>query len=184
MDTKRSDVKRSQRGMIASFVFLAVCVAPVSAADMMLIVPEVSGQSAFLPGGIDVTGYSHGVEVTAIPVGTGGGASKVSMKEFTVTKKVDRATPALYQKCCAGKHFANVNLYVRQMKGEQAADFYVITLSDALITSCKTSDSATGLGQETVTFQYSKISTSVTSGQDDKGQPLPPVTFSWDPTKV
>ena len=57
----------------------------------------------------------------------GAGAGKASFEPFKVTKNVDRATPYLFQTCCAGGHYPELTLWVRKTGSQQdsAGDWYL-----------------------------------------------------------
>ena len=48
---------------------------------------------------------------------SGAGAGKVTFNPFSITRKTDRASPMLFQMCCAGQHFKIVSLYLRRSGG-------------------------------------------------------------------
>jgi type VI secretion system secreted protein Hcp len=82
---------------------------------------------------IIVESMSWGANAPA--AGSGGGAGKVSFKEFTVTKRIDKASPQLFLKCATGRHIPKVTLSVTRMVKEVEVEYYQIILTDVLITS-------------------------------------------------
>ena len=64
--------------------------------------------------------------------GTGAGTGKVAVKNLTIQKCFDKATPNLMKYCCSGKHFGIARLTVRKA-GEKPLEFIQIELKDGLI---------------------------------------------------
>ncbi|MDE2581313.1 MAG: type VI secretion system tube protein Hcp [Rhodospirillales bacterium] len=48
---------------------------------------------------------------------SGAGAGKVTFNPYSITRKTDRASAALFTMCCAGQHFKQVSLYIRKAGG-------------------------------------------------------------------
>lgn len=65
----------------------------------------------------------------------GGGAGKVSFKEFTVTKRIDKASPQLFLACATGRHIPKATLSVCRTVNGKEVEYYQIILTDVLITS-------------------------------------------------
>lgn len=67
----------------------------------------------------EIDDFSFDIE-QALNIGSqssGIGAGKVTFNPFQVTRKTDRASPTLFQMCCAGHHFKTVSLYLRRAGG-------------------------------------------------------------------
>jgi type VI secretion system secreted protein Hcp len=56
---------------------------------------------------------------TSIGAGTGAGAGKVNLSNFTVTKRTDASSVPLFLACCKGDHFPNAEVTIRKAGGEQ-----------------------------------------------------------------
>ena len=56
---------------------------------------------------------------TSIGAGTGAGAGKVNLSNFTVTKRTDASSVPLFLACCKGNHFAGAEVTVRKAGGAQ-----------------------------------------------------------------
>lgn len=65
----------------------------------------------------------------------GGGAGKVSFKDFTITHRIDKASPKLFLACATGQHIPKVTLSVTRMVQDKEVEYYRIILTDVLITS-------------------------------------------------
>jgi len=70
--------------------------------------------------------------------GPGGGGGKVSGGDLSVTKKVDKATPALMRYCCNGKPIASGILTVREAGGDNPVEYLKIEMEQIIITSYQT----------------------------------------------
>lgn len=105
----------------------------------------------------EVEDYSVDVEQT-LNIGsqsTGAGAGKVSFNPFSITRKVDRASPILFQMACTGTPFQTVVLILCKSAGDKAATvvFQKLTLKLVAVKSVAWSydDEAP---KEVVTFEY------------------------------
>jgi type VI secretion system secreted protein Hcp len=120
------------------------------AVDMFLKIETVTGESVDHKhaGEIDVISWSWGMSQSgSTHVGSGGGSGKVSVQDVTFTKYVDKATTALMQACCTGKHFPKATLTVRKA-GEKPLEYLVITFNDLIVSSISTGGSG---GEDRIT---------------------------------
>jgi type VI secretion system secreted protein Hcp len=69
---------------------------------------------------------------------SGPGAAKVSFNPFSITKKVDKASPVLFKACASGKHFPSATITMRKAGGSQQ-EYLVVKMYDVLISSYRTS---------------------------------------------
>jgi type VI secretion system Hcp family effector len=80
--------------------------------------PENGGPAAF-----EIKSWGFGAANTSTigsaTMGAGGG--KVSFEPFKVQKNVDRATPSLFQTCCAGGHYQLLTLWIRKAGADMKA---------------------------------------------------------------
>jgi len=70
-------------------------------------------------GAFECLSFDFGCE-NAISIGSisgGGGAGKMSFKEFSITKKCDTSSPAFFDRLCTGTHFDEGNLEIRRAGG-------------------------------------------------------------------
>ena len=78
-----------------------------------------------------------------------------------------------------GKHFTQATLTIRK-SGEKPLEFVKYTFKDVIITSSITGGKADDNKQsESITLNFARFETFYTP-VDDKGEPLPVVTFCWD----
>jgi type VI secretion system secreted protein Hcp len=108
------------------------------AADIFIKFEGVDGESidTYHKGEIEVMSWSWGLSQSGMgATGGGAGAGKVSVQDFTITKFVDKASPALFLRCASGVHFATVSLRFTRPEVTTGEDYYVITLHDVTVTS-------------------------------------------------
>jgi type VI secretion system secreted protein Hcp len=112
-------------------------------------------------------------------VGSGSGTSKVQLHDFTFSKVVDKASPALFKYNCNGKHIPAVVLTVRKA-GENPQEYLVVTLTESIISSYNLSASdGGGLPTESVSINFSKIKYDYKT-QTAQGTLGPLVTMTFD----
>lgn len=113
------------------------------AVDMFLKIDDVKGESVDSKhkGTIDVLAWSWGMSQSGTThVGGGGGAGKVSVQDISLTKYVDKGSPALVSACCSGKHFKEATLIVRKA-GDKPLEYIKITMKEVIISSISTGGS-------------------------------------------
>lgn len=130
------------------------------AVDFFLKIPGLSGESLDdeYPEHIEVLAWSWGMSQSGtMHLGSGGGAGKVSVQDFSITKYVDKATPDIMQKCCTGKHYNEVIFRARKA-GEAPLTYVTLTMEEVIVTSATTGGSqGDELVTENVTFNFSKF---------------------------
>jgi type VI secretion system secreted protein Hcp len=93
--------------------------------------------------------------------GGGGGTGKVSVHDISITKKVDKASPAFFRACVSGAHYKKVTITMRKAGGgsnSAGKPFLKYTLTDVFITSYQqVPSSGGGAPQETATLHFAKI---------------------------
>jgi type VI secretion system secreted protein Hcp len=106
---------------------------------------------------IAVESWSWGVTQTSTGGhGGGGGEGRAELKDLTITKTVDKASPVLMQKCASGAHLPQVTLTVDRPGGDSHL-FLEIKLTDVIITAVSPSGSGDALPMEEVSFNYDRI---------------------------
>lgn len=130
------------------------------AVDMFLKLDDVKGESIDdkHSGATDILAWNWGMSQNgSAHLGTGAGAGKVSVQDLTITKYVDKGTPAMVMACCSGKHFKEATLTVRKA-GDKALEYLKITMKDALISSISTGgDNGTDRLTENVTLNFAEF---------------------------
>jgi len=102
---------------------------------------------------IDLGGYSFGV--TDSETTKAGSKGKVSFKNLSVTKVVDKASPKLFLNCCNGKHIKTGTMSLR--KANAKSDYLTITLTDVVISGYRQGAADTDEPEESVSFEYGAL---------------------------
>ena len=151
------------------------------ATDIFAKIGDIKGESTDSrhPEEINVLSFAWGVATTA-PVGGGGGggASKPSFQDFSFVHRIDKASPLLLRACATGTHLRDVTITHRKA-GHGPADYLVIRLSDAAITSVTHSGSNDADYIENVTLRYGSVAVEYRPQKPD-GSLDPAVSFSFD----
>ncbi|MEK7255746.1 MAG: type VI secretion system tube protein Hcp, partial [Bacteroidota bacterium] len=135
-----------------------------AAFDAFLEIEGIEGESK--GGTLEVESWSWGeTNAGSLSHGGGMGSGKVSMQDFNFMKKTDKASPQLAKTCASGKHIASAKLFVRKQGGTQQ-EYYVITLSDCMVSSYQTGGSS-GVPTDSFSLNFSKIEI-VYCTQDEK----------------
>ena len=124
------------------------------AVDMFLKLDDLKGESidSKHKDAIDILSWSWGMTQSGTThSGGGGGAGKVNAGDISITKHVDRATPALMLSCCNGKHFKQGVLTVRKA-GEKPLEYLKLTLKEIIISGYTTGGSG---GEDRITENVS-----------------------------
>ncbi len=140
------------------------------AVDMFLKIEGVDGETIDHAHGdeIDLLAWSWGMNQSgSMHLGAGGGAGKVSVQDISITKYIDKSTPNLIKTCCTGKHYPEAKITVRKA-GDKPVEYYIITMTDVLITSVSTGGSG---GEdrltENVSLNFAKVKVEYTPQAKD-----------------
>jgi type VI secretion system secreted protein Hcp len=130
---------------------------------------------------IDVSAWSLGVTNSGSGHAGGGGgfAGRATFTDLSVTKVLDKASPALLLAVATGRHIRTARLTVTS-GGPRPVEYLTVDLDDVLVTACLLADPADpDRPAENVSFQYAKIRVSY-SPQSPTGGVGTPSTFGWD----
>src|SRR5687768_7967578 len=123
--------------------------------DYFLQIDGIEGEStdATHAGEIDVLSWSWGMSNSGSSApGGGGGAGKVNFHDLSITKTIDKATPKLMEACATGRHIKEIVLTAARTldgkSGGKSQDYFVITMSDVIVTSCTVGSSGDALPME------------------------------------
>lgn len=152
------------------------------AVDMFIKIGDIKGESidATHKDEIDVLAWSWGISQSGtLHSSTGGGAGKVNVQDISLTKWIDKASPALFLKCCNGGHIADATLTVRKA-GDVPLEYFKIQLKDVMVTAVSTGGSG---GEdrltENVTLNFAKFKV-IYKTQLANGGAGPEVPMQWD----
>lgn len=160
------------------------------AVDMFLKIQGIDGESTDdkHKNEIDVLSFSWGISnfrKQSTP-GRLSAAGKPSLQDFSIVKRVDRASPSLFVSSCEGAHFPEVSFTARKAGGEQQ-EYYKVTLKEVLISSVapggSSGSSQDALEQVSFAFAAAEISAAGPDGKFESRavcggsleQELPPV---------
>lgn len=131
------------------------------AADYFLKIDGIDGESndAKHKGEIELDSFSFGAtQIGAHAGGSGGGAGKVSMTDFSFTMKANKSSPKLFLTCANGAHIKKATLTVRKA-GKEQQEYYIVVMEDLLVSSYSSGghSSSDSIPMESVSLNFAKI---------------------------
>ncbi|WP_308364149.1 MULTISPECIES: type VI secretion system tube protein Hcp [unclassified Microbulbifer] len=120
-------------------------------------------------GNVTAKGYEDWIEVDSFNFGVGRGismeagamanreASRPSISEITVTKRIDAASGGLFKASVSGDEGVKAEIHVVQTGANSVEKYAVYALEDCIISSYSISASAGGAPQESLSLSFSKI---------------------------
>jgi len=111
--------------------------------------------------------------------GGGGGSGKVDVHDISITKYLDKSTPALAKNCCMGTHYPNAKLAIRKAGGDTPVEYLTVELKKVLVTGL---NCGAGSGDDrimeavTLNFAEFKLTYKV---QGDEGSEAGDVPIGW-----
>src|SRR6185312_12018427 len=120
---------------------------------------------------IEILSYSHGVaqQITGDQSNQKRTSGKPNHQDFTITKYLDLASASLVDYCNQAKPLASVVLTVGQNENGKVNPFMKYTLTNALISSVSVGGGGGGKPQETVTFNYTKMTWTYNQQKEEVG---------------
>jgi type VI secretion system secreted protein Hcp len=155
------------------------------AVDMFLnlgdtIKGETQDKTQKAAGDIDVLAWSWGASNSgSFHAGGGGGAGKANFQDISITKYLDKASPALLIALAKGSHIPVAKLLVRKA-GDGQQKYLELTMSKVLVTSVSTGGSG---GEDRLTENVSLNFAEVKFEyflQNEKGVTASGGVFNWD----
>jgi len=133
--------------------------------------PDLGGEAKAdgFAGQIDVIAWSWSASQSGtMHVGTGGGSGKANVKDLSITKWVDKASPNLFQSVVNGKQFEKMTLTCRKAGGDAPVEYLKIEMEKIIITSCSTGGTG-GEDQfsESLTLNFALYKESYTPQKDN-----------------
>jgi type VI secretion system Hcp family effector len=123
-------------------------------------------------GDIEISSFSFGVS-NQLNIGSqssGAGAGKVTFNAFNITKKIDKASPLLFNAAASGKHIKLAELLFARKAGGKQMDYLYIKLTNVLISSVQDGSSSKGTPEERVSFAFQKMQETFINGNGKVGQ--------------
>jgi type VI secretion system secreted protein Hcp len=127
--------------------------------DTFLKIGDIKGESldAKHKDEIEVLTFSWGVSnASSMAHGGGGGEGKASFQELSFTHGVDRASAALWQACSTGTHIKEATI-VRRKAGKGQQEFFIVKLTDVIVTSVTESENGGDGLTENVSLAFAKV---------------------------
>jgi type VI secretion system secreted protein Hcp len=152
-------------------VFAAFGVAaPAEGADYFLEINGIPGESqdAKQAKSVEVISYAWGVSRPPTTSSTGGSGGKPTLKELTINKRVDVASPTLFRRLAAGQIISSMELIGRK-SGATPVIFLRYCFQNVQVTSIEHTgaDGAEPAPSEKVTFFYVSVSEQYTRHNAD-----------------
>lgn len=133
---------------------------------------------------IEILQYSYDVSqaISATASSAGGAtAGRIDIGDFQISKFVDRASPKLYESCCAGQHFKKVTLHINRAGGTNKVRYLEIVMEEVLISAVSGSGAASGdLPMEAVHFNFGRIKFNYIQQKRDSGSGSGNISGGWD----
>ncbi|KVP58482.1 Hcp1 family type VI secretion system effector [Burkholderia ubonensis] len=130
------------------------------AVDMFMKLGDIKGeaQDETHKEEIELLAWHWGLEQSGtMHMGTGGGAGKVSVRDLSITKYTDKASPPIIAKCTKGDHIGKAILTVRKAGGDKPLEYYKITLEHVIVSSYETGSGGEERFIETVKLNFAKF---------------------------
>lgn len=107
---------------------------------------------------IDVESFSWGVSNSGSVLGSGGGAGRANFRDFTVSKRLDKASPFLMMASATGQHIKTATLVIET--APMGVQIGQIKLTDVLVSSVDASRQTTATTEivgEEVALSFAKV---------------------------
>ena len=152
------------------------------ASDYFLKIDGIDGESqdAKHKGEIDLQSFTWSEAQTGRPVG-GGGAGRVTIGDFEVTKRIDQASPRLLLAVASGQHIKSAVLTARRA-GKEQQEYLTYKFNDLLVSSYKTEALAPEDPVDQISFNFGQIQVEYRPQKAD-GTLGPPIKAGWDVTR-
>ena len=134
---------------------------------------------------LEIKSFNWGA-ANSVTIGSGGGgAGKVSVTTFNISKNTDAASPRLFQSCCNGTHYAKALVTLSRSGSRSPDDFIKYEFDNVYVQSVQWSGATGGddTPLESVSFAFSKVSFTYTPQNPDGSKGTPSVG-TWDLTRV
>jgi type VI secretion system secreted protein Hcp len=128
--------------------------------DMFLKLDGIKGESMDAAHGeeMDILSWSWGASQAGTGhSGGGSGGGKLAVRNLSIMKKIDAASPTLFQKCCTGTHIKSGKLTVRKA-GAHPLEYIKLHLTDVLVVNIEPSGTESNLmPMESVTLNFTQF---------------------------
>src|SRR5579871_2585958 len=120
---------------------------------------------------IELLSYSHGVaqQITGDQSNTKRTSGKPNHQDFTVTKYQDLASCSLIDFCNQAKPIPTLKVTIGQNDNGKVTKIFIYGMTNALVSSISVGGGGGGKPQETVTFNYTKITWTYNAQKEEAG---------------
>jgi type VI secretion system secreted protein Hcp len=122
----------------------AIAAAPAPAlADTFLKLNGIDGESvdARHKGEIEILSFTQSFINSYNPSGGGSGAGKVNCGAVTLTKNIDKSSPALLKNVISGRHIPD-GVITFEANNRASSEYYTITMKEVFVTEVTQTDAA------------------------------------------
>lgn len=144
------------------------------AVDIVLSIKTIKGESAKVADGIDVLEWSWGLTQSASShISTGAGSGSADVRDLTIKKWVDAASPNLIYSCFQGNDIGETKLSVTKVGGKGGPiEMVKMTMyGTVFISSVNTGHAeANDRYSETVTLNFAKVKFDYTGQKPDQSK--------------
>ena len=160
--------------VVVSAVNLTLASFVQAASQIFVKIEGVRGQStdAMHSGWIDATGFADKVFQPGGSTFSSGTRTteKASFNDILIAKKMDIASPRLFDLCASGKHVPRVQIDFVESTSRGKVVVAMYYLEDVVVSSVeKNFDPKTGEVMEQVTFKFAKIKQVITDVMNPRG---------------
>ena len=142
-----------------------------AASDYLLEIDGIKGESKSEK-------HKDQIEIESFSWGATNAGSAARAVTLNFGKRLDKSSPLLFLRCATGVHIPTVKLTCKKTTQDGETDYYVVTLSDVMVSSYQSAGSGGGSGgtagntvpTDQISFNYQKIHWTYIR-TDDAGQP-------------
>ena len=151
-------------------------------ADMYMQIDGLKGESidSEHKDWIELLSFNHAIKqpASASPVGGGTGTGRCQHSDYTITKRVDLASPQLYEMCSNGKHIRSVVLQMTRVVGDKRVRYMEVRLEEVVVSQVAPA-SGGDFPTESVSFNYGAIKWTYTLPKRSDGSGGGNTTGGW-----
>lgn len=152
----RPTLPRRLLALALTWLALSALSPAIFAANDLILRIEGSGSSLAIPGESTLANHVGEIDCTGFSWGVQRSSSTANANFFTVTKRVDKASPLLMLGVFQGTHYTRAKFFVRT-QGASPYDFFVVTMTDVVVVSQSTSAASDGSMVESISVSFASI---------------------------